>query len=39
MERDYEQVAARLKQDAASLQPIGFITPGQLHPHGPKGTD
>ncbi|MDB5710486.1 MAG: family ATPase [Sphingomonas bacterium] len=39
MERDYEQMAARLKQDAASLQPIGFITPGQLHPHGPKGTD
>ena len=39
MERDYEQMAARLKQDAASLQPIGFISPGQLRPHGPKGTD
>ncbi|MES2045936.1 MAG: CDC48 family AAA ATPase [Pseudomonadota bacterium] len=39
MERDYEQMAARLKQDAASLQPIGFISPGQLQPHGPKGTD
>src|SRR3569623_718167 len=39
MERDYEQMAARLKQDAAALQPIGFITPGQLRPHGPKGVD
>jgi transitional endoplasmic reticulum ATPase len=39
MERDYEQMAARLKQDAASLQPIGFISPGQLQPHGPKGAD
>jgi transitional endoplasmic reticulum ATPase len=39
MERDYEQMASRLKQDAASLQPIGFISPGQLQPHGPKGTD
>ncbi|MGN6269415.1 MAG: CDC48 family AAA ATPase [Sphingomonas sp.] len=37
MERDYEQMAARLKQDAAAIQPIGFITPGQLTPHGPKG--
>ncbi len=24
MERDYEQIAARLKQDAAAIQPIGF---------------
>jgi len=39
MERDYEQIAARLKQDAAAIQPIGFITPGQLTPRGPKGTD
>ena len=39
MERDYELIAAKLKQDAASLQPIGFIVPGQLTPHGPKGTD
>jgi transitional endoplasmic reticulum ATPase len=36
MERDYEQIAARLKQDAASLQPLGFIVPGQLTPRGPK---
>jgi transitional endoplasmic reticulum ATPase len=39
MERDYEQMASRLKQDAAALQPIGFISPGQLHPRGPKGAD
>ena len=37
MERDYEQIAARLKQDAAAIQPIGFITPGQLQARGPKG--
>jgi transitional endoplasmic reticulum ATPase len=36
MERDYEQIAAKLKQDAASIQPIGFITPGQLSPRGEK---
>ncbi|WP_419826726.1 CDC48 family AAA ATPase [Sphingomonas sp.] len=28
MERDYEQMAARLKQDALAIQPIGFVTPG-----------
>jgi transitional endoplasmic reticulum ATPase len=39
LERDYEQMASRLKQEAASIQPIGFIAPGQLTPHGPKGTD
>ncbi len=39
MERDYEQIAATIKQDAAALNPIGFIVPGQLRPHGPKGTD
>lgn len=32
MEADYAQIAARLKQDAAALQPIGFISPGQLRP-------
>jgi transitional endoplasmic reticulum ATPase len=32
MERDYEQMAARLKQDAAALQPIGFVGPGMLKP-------
>jgi transitional endoplasmic reticulum ATPase len=30
MERDYEQIAARLKQDAAAMQPIGFA----LRPRG-----
>jgi len=39
MEKDYEQIASRLKQDAASMQSIGFISPGQLTPRGPKGTD
>ncbi|HEU0065629.1 MAG TPA: CDC48 family AAA ATPase [Sphingomonas sp.] len=34
MERDYEQVAAHLKQDAAAIQPLGFIAPGQLTPRG-----
>ncbi len=28
MERDYEQIAARLKQDAAAIQPVGFAFPG-----------
>ena len=39
MEREYEQMAARLKQDATAIQPMGFITPGQLTPRGPKGGD
>jgi len=37
MEREYEQMAARLKQDALAIAPIGFISPGMLKPHGPKG--
>jgi transitional endoplasmic reticulum ATPase len=37
MEREYEQMAARLKQDALAIDPIGFIAPGMLKPHGPKG--
>ena len=37
MEREYEQMAARLKQDASAATPIGFISPGQLTPHGSKG--
>jgi transitional endoplasmic reticulum ATPase len=39
MEREYELMADRLKQNAAAIQPIGFISPGQLRPHGPKGAD
>jgi transitional endoplasmic reticulum ATPase len=30
MEREYEQISQRLKQDAMSLQPIGFVTPGTM---------
>jgi transitional endoplasmic reticulum ATPase len=37
MLREYEQMAARLKQDALAIDPIGFIAPGMLRPHGPKG--
>ena len=32
MEREYEQIASRLKQDALALNPIGFIAPGMLTP-------
>jgi transitional endoplasmic reticulum ATPase len=39
LEREYEQMASRLKQDAASLQPIGFVAPGQLTPRAPKAAD
>jgi transitional endoplasmic reticulum ATPase len=38
MEKDYEQMGARLKQDAASLQPLGFISPGQLRPRDADGS-
>ena len=38
-ERDYQQMAARLRQDAHAVQPLGFISPGQLTPRGPKGVD
>lgn len=30
MEREYEQIAARLKQDALALQPIGFVAPRMM---------
>ena len=30
METEYAQMAARLKQQASAIQPIGFISPGQL---------
>jgi transitional endoplasmic reticulum ATPase len=36
MEREYEQMAARLKQDALAIDPIGFIAPGMLSPRGTK---
>jgi transitional endoplasmic reticulum ATPase len=37
MERDYEQIQAKLKQEAFSSGGIGFISPGMLTPRGPKG--
>ena len=36
MEREYERIAANIKQDAMALNPIGFIAPGQLTPRGEK---
>lgn len=32
IEREYEQMASRLKQDSIALQPIGFVAPGMLKP-------
>jgi transitional endoplasmic reticulum ATPase len=32
MEREYEQIAAKIKQDAMAMEPIGFIAPGMLTP-------
>ena len=37
MEREYEAIAANIKQDAMAMTPIGFISPGQLKPRGEKG--
>jgi transitional endoplasmic reticulum ATPase len=39
MEREYEQIQSKLKQEAFSSGGIGFISPGMLKPRGPKGTD
>ncbi|MCJ8158945.1 CDC48 family AAA ATPase [Sphingomonas sp. LaA6.9] len=39
MEREYETMAARLKQDALKIDPIGFIAPGMLRPRGQKGQE
>ncbi|MFM6852596.1 MAG: AAA family ATPase, partial [Sphingopyxis sp.] len=41
MEREYEKIAGEIKQNAAALNPIGFIVPGSLKPvrdakHGPE---
>ena len=30
IEREYEQMAARLKQDSVAISPIGFVSPGML---------
>lgn len=32
MEREYEMMAAKLKQDSLAINPIGFISPGMLRP-------
>jgi len=37
MEREYEQMSARLKQDALAIEPIGFIAPGTLRPRNATG--
>ena len=37
VEREYEQMQARLKQDAVGAGGIGFVSPGMLTPRGPKG--
>ena len=39
MEAEYEAMSSRLKQDAVSIQPLGFIAPGMLRGRGPKGAD
>lgn len=37
MESEYEAMQGKLKQQASSIQPIGFIAPGMLEGRGPKG--
>ncbi|WP_313536653.1 CDC48 family AAA ATPase [Sphingomonas sp.] len=37
MENEYEAMQGKLKQQASSIQPIGFIAPGMLEGRGPKG--
>ncbi|MET0309739.1 MAG: CDC48 family AAA ATPase [Sphingomonas sp.] len=37
MEDEYQAMSGRLKQQASAIQPIGFIAPGMLRGHGPKG--
>jgi transitional endoplasmic reticulum ATPase len=39
MEDEYQAMSGRLKQQASAIQPIGFIAPGMLRGHGPKGED
>ncbi|GAA0725863.1 CDC48 family AAA ATPase [Sphingomonas japonica] len=39
MEEEYRAISAKLKQDAMSMQPIGFIAPGMVQGRGPKGSD
>jgi transitional endoplasmic reticulum ATPase len=39
MEREYEMMEAKLKQDALAIEPIGFVSPGMLTPRGRKAED
>jgi len=39
IEGEYEQMAARLKQDALAIVPIGFISPGMLKPRDARPDD
>ncbi|MGE0774055.1 MAG: AAA family ATPase, partial [Sphingomonadaceae bacterium] len=39
IEREYEQMAARLKQDSLAIQPIGFVSPGMLKPRTAQAGD
>jgi len=39
IEREYEQMAARLKQESVAIAPIGFIAPGMLKPREPRSVD
>jgi len=37
MEREYDEIKSKIKQEAMSAGGIGFISPGMLTPRGPKG--
>ena len=37
MEREYEEIRSKIKQEAMSAGGIGFISPGMLTPRGSKG--
>jgi hypothetical protein len=39
IEREYEQMAARLKQDSLAIVPIGFVAPGMLKPRETQPDD
>jgi len=39
IEQEYEQMAARLKQESMAIAPIGFIAPGMLKPREPRSVD
>jgi len=39
IEREYEQMAARLKQESVAIAPIGFVAPGMLKPREPRSVD